>query len=407
MQRYLLTMVILVTIVGAIEAIQTPPARAARPLWQQLTPRKKVASAADGDYTLTRENGPWLVLAASFSGPAGETEARDLVLELRRDFNLASYYYGMTFDLNEGNPGRGIDQYGGRIRRRYQRGARVVQHAVLVGEFPSLDDPEAQELLNRVKRLKPATLASSDAKPTSQSLATVREFHNYLKQKVGAPTDKGPMGHAFLSPNPMLPREFFVPQGIDKDVAKWNSGIDFTLMKCPGNYSIRVATFKGRTSLKAANRPQKKSRRNKNSGKISNALVVAAESAHKLTVALREKGWEAYEFHDRHESYVTVGSFDQGVQRPGGQIVVSHRDAQIIIDTFGAMKPNNIFNRPAAQDQRLEQQQKQRFAGLLSGTNGQVANGFYPKRFVGLPFDIYPAAVRVPRRSIGAAYARN
>ena len=33
--------------------------------------------------------------------------------------------------------------------------------------------------------------------------------------------------------------------------------------------------------------------------------------AHKMTVALRAKGYEAYEFHDRYASIVTVGSYDR------------------------------------------------------------------------------------------------
>ena len=39
-------------------------------------------------------------------------------------------------------------------------------------------------------------------------------------------------------------------------------------------------------------------------------LEEAAYNAHLLVVALRKQGVEAYEFHDRHESLVTIGSFD-------------------------------------------------------------------------------------------------
>ena len=42
----------------------------------------------------------------------------------------------------------------------------------------------------------------------------------------------------------------------------------------------------------------------------SDSLDRAAKKAHKLTEALRSKGKEAYEFHDRFGSYVMVGSFD-------------------------------------------------------------------------------------------------
>ena len=39
-------------------------------------------------------------------------------------------------------------------------------------------------------------------------------------------------------------------------------------------------------------------------------LQEGAEKANKICMALRAKNIDAYEFHDRHESVVTVGSFD-------------------------------------------------------------------------------------------------
>ena len=73
--------------------------------------------------------------------------------------------------------------------------------------------------------------------------------------------------------------------------------------------TIDLATFRGRTLLKAANddvQDELGARR----ASENDPLVLAGENAHNLTVALRAKGWEAYEFHDRHESYVSIGSFD-------------------------------------------------------------------------------------------------
>ncbi len=380
-------------------------AQAAEPLWKQLVPQKHISADASADYTLTEDQGPWLVLAASFSGPEGENQARDLVLELRSEFHLPSYYYGMTFELDGANPGRGIDGYGAPIKRRYKRGERVIEHAVLVGEFPAIDDPEAQRLLKKIKHLQPASLATEDGKETTQSLATVRQFHDFVQKKLGKNEDKGPMGHAFMTRNPLLPREYFAPQGVDEDVAKWNQGLDHSLMKCAGKYSIRVATFRGRSTLQGASDKSQQARTRK--AKEDEPLVVAAHNAHLLAVALREKGWDAYEFHDRHESYVAVGSFDDGKTLPDGRVILDSRDARIIFNTFGATSPNNVFNRPALEDQRREQLQKQRFETLFTNSHGKVAEGFHPKRFVGLPFDIYPQPVLVPRRSISAAYARN
>ncbi len=380
-------------------SLSLPPALAAGAFWKQ-SPESPTSTNAPA---LTAERGPWMVMAASFSGPAGETEARQLVGELREQFGLPAYYYGMTFQLGDGNPGRGIDQYGGRIKRRYQRGNEVLQHAVLVGDFPSLSNPAAQKMLQQIKHLRPAALTDNDGQPTSQSLAAVRKFHNLIHQKLGKPQAKGPLGHAFLTKNPLLPKEYFVPPGVDPKVAKWNQDLEFSLLTCPGNFSMRVATFKGRRSFQGANQPVAE----ETPKKTSDALVKAAENAHLLTAALREKGWEAYEFHDRHESYVAVGSFQDATVQPNGTILLTHPDAKTIIETFGARSPHNIFNRPAQQDLLLEQRQKAKFQQLLGDNKAHLGQGFHPKRFVGLPFDIDPQPVRVPRQSVSSAYARN
>jgi hypothetical protein len=175
-------------------------------------------------------------------------------------------------------------------------------------------------------------------------------------------------------------------------------------MDCPAKYSIKVATFRGRSSLKSAN--EELGDMSTRKAREDDPLVLAVKNAHLLTTALRDKGWEAYEFHDRYESIVAIGSFNEGQRTADGKVALQHRDAKIIMDTFGASTPNNIFNRPAQQDLQLEQQKKRQFESLL-GTQGQVANGFHPKKFVGLPFDIYPEPIVVPKQSVSSAYARN
>ena len=401
MWRWLLVLLVVGQSVDSGTALVAAP-----PLWQQLIPQKQVEADPAGDYTLSQDHGPWLVLAATFSGAQGEQQARELVLELREEFNLPAFYYAMTFERDKVDVGRGIDVDGARIRRRYNRGSRVLEHAVLVGQFPAIEDDKAQDTLERVKQLEPECLSTDSGEETSQSMAKVRKFQNYLRKQGRNGKQRGPLGHAFLTRNPLLPQEFFVPQGIDEEVAKWNEGLEYSLMKAAGRYSIRVATFRGRSKLQG--REDDGSELKSHKAKEKEPLVMAARNAHLLTVALRKKGWEAYEFHDRQESYVAVGSFDKAQQARDGRIVLQNRDAKIIMDTFGATSPNNVFNRPAAEDLQLEQMKKQQFMSSFAGKPGAVAaGGFHPKRFVGLPFDIYPEPVQVPRRSVSAAYARN
>ncbi|MBW8885805.1 MAG: hypothetical protein JF612_13740 [Planctomycetia bacterium] len=106
-------------------------------------------------------------------------------------------------------------------------------------------------------------------------------------------------------------------------------------------------------------------------------LDKAAINASKLCAALREKGVEAYEFHDRTESYVTVGSFnDVGQPRPDGKIEIN----------------------PAVH--RLMEEYKAKEVAK-PGTN-QVE--LYAQVKFGLRLDPQPMPVEVPRQSIATAY---
>ena len=106
--------------------------------------------------------------------------------------------------------------------------------------------------------------------------------------------------------------------------------------------------------------------------KLPSRLEEAAVKAHDLTLALRQKGYEAYEFHDRFASMVTVGSFDSpGTRRPDGKIEINPKAHQII-KTFG---PDPL--------------------------TGQ------PREILGIPFDVQPVIVVVPKRSFAADYEQD
>ena len=102
---------------------------------------------------------------------------------------------------------------------------------MLVGEFPTIDDPEAQRELQTIKTLNPQTLPIANSSSTAQSLATVRQFQRNLKQRLGKSVPSGPMGHAFLTRNPLLPKEYFAPKGVEEEVAKWNEDLEHSLFR--------------------------------------------------------------------------------------------------------------------------------------------------------------------------------
>ena len=141
----------------------------------------------------------------------------------------------------------------------------------------------------------------------------------------------------------------------------------------PGKFTVRVATFTGNVIL-----DQKKVAEVEKTGRMKSRLMEAGEKASRLAKALRDRGVEAYEFHDRHESIVTIGNFQSvGTPRDDGRIEIDRRILKVI-ESYGPKQT------------------------AVAG-----AAGLQPRTLEGIPFDIQPKPIHVPRRSIASDYARN
>ena len=183
----------------------------------------------------------------------------------------------------------------------------------------------------------------------------------------------GPLAHAFITRNPLLPEDYFAPKGgVDDLVLKINKNVDHSLLDCPGKYTVEVAHFTGEVIL-----DQNKIRAIESGAKpgpetAKQGLAAAAKKAHDMTEGLRMIGYEAYEFHDRDKSLVTVGSFDSlGAPGPDGAFKFSPQ-VNFIIERFGAETVHG------------------------SGKTGAIK----PKSFIGIFFDVEPIPIEVPKRSI-------
>ena len=354
------------------------PAEAAQP-WSKLGPFTRLEADPDCMYPLSEDNGPWTIMATTFSGPDAETQARELVYELRKKYKLPAYTYQKKFDFTKGVEGKGIDKYGAPLTMRYHRKNELVETAVLVGNYSSVSDPEAQKVLKRIKVMEPEALKVKDGESTSQSLAAFRTVQKALLPEKGKGSERkkrGPMSHAFVITNPLLPTEYFAPRGMDKITLEMNKGVKHSLLDCPEKYTVQVASFKGQRVLLDAKTTSGKSARSylDRGAELNSKLAEAAEKAHKLTEALRGKGYEAYEFHDRYTSIVTVGGFSSvGSPRPDGKIEINPQ-MHAIMKTFGA-KPDKV--------------------------TGKIDK---PETVVGIPLDMQPTMVEIPRRSIAADY---
>lgn len=381
---------------------EAPPA-------QQAVP---AAAARDaGSFQLTQQSGPWLILATTFSGEGAEDQARDLSLELQRSLRLPAYVHEMTFDLTDNQPvGRGFDRYGAPVKMRYRTGAKRQEWAVLVGNYPSIDDTIAARDLQAIKLANPQSLAIDESGHTNQNLANTRVMLASWTEKEEA---GGPMRAAFMTRNPLLPDEFFAPKGVDKFVEKMNKEFEHSALDIPGKQTIRVATFRGRGTLVGAS--QSRSSKTRRKADDVDPLAEAAENAHFLCEEMRRKGWEAYEFHDRTESWVSVGSFDSVVDGSGQPL----HEPMEIVRTFGAAhntSPTPLEKQRGAQVESARAQEvKQQFNSLFTSEVGQIASGMNPKYAQvefekgrpprPVPFDVYPEAVDAPKKSVSSGFA--
>jgi hypothetical protein len=242
---------------------------------------KSVEADPKKEYLLTEMEGPYLIFVAAFSGLNAQQDAHSLVLELRktRKWNAYVYKKEFVFDVNKDfNQAR--NPYTGRTAR-YKNTSGGTEFAVLIGNFPSVDDNQFEKTLADVRKYQPAS----------------------LKNK-GVPT---PFSMAFGLSNPMLPPEN--QRGVvDPFIESINIKRPYTLLRNPRRYTVQIATFTGHTVY-----PDHSTLLDKlqpNNSKMSK-LEMGEQAAVALCKALRERGVEAYEFHDRYASIVTVGSFDR------------------------------------------------------------------------------------------------
>lgn len=336
----------------------------AAPPWQAMLPFKRVEADPNKQYLLTDDHGPWLIMCRAFAGETAEQDANALVLELRQRFKMKAYVHQQNYDFTQKEPGKGFDRYGAPKVMKPANPSQFVEVAVLVGDFDGPEDPKVESTLESIKTLQPQCLNVQSGKGKS---ARFNVWRGLTAKKDG----KGPMKMAFLTRNPRLPDEFFAPKGLDPLVKDMNRDLKYSLLRNPGSYTVRIASFHGESTMKL-DEIEKKERETIKRSKLEEG----ADKAHKLVLHLRNEGIEAYEFHDVHESMVTVGSFDSvGEPRADGKIEINPAVKQVV-DYF---KPKES---PAG--------------GRASGA----------QKIAGVSLDIQPTPVAVPKESIGAAYAR-
>ncbi|MBQ9127971.1 MAG: hypothetical protein IJY15_09475, partial [Thermoguttaceae bacterium] len=281
----------------------------------QMGKAAKVEADPKKDYFLKDSDGNWFAMAAKFSDEKAAYRAKKLAYELRKAYKMEAFVF--KFD-----PSRNLDAFSAEVdaaKNFHYQTAQNVEYAVLVGGYPVGDDLELQKTLERLRRCQPESLKDDPA-----SKALVQKFQE-MARKNQKYAGYGPMGGAFAVPNPLLPKEFFSQKGIvDSYVEKLNSDGKYSLLNNDKLYTVRIATFSGDVAMY-------KNTQGPKTDEMQSRLRYAGLRAAALCEALRSAGVEAWEFHDRDCSFVTIGSFDSyGVEQANGQIELNPKIDQIM-----------------------------------------------------------------------------
>lgn len=321
------------------------------------TAEAKVEAVKGKRYTVRKNNGPWMILAASITNVPAERrtkgmtawEAADqLVYELRlKGIPAYTFFLDQKMEALKGNG------------RQYI--ARHEAIAVLAGNFESKDDKMAAVILDHLKnKFQP-------------SFAKNKKSGAIFARTPGKPNA---LSGAQLTPNPLIPPSELKRRTVDPVVRKLNAGEEFSLTKNKGKYSLRVATFRGKSITLAEHKVSEKASKHFEQF-FGSSLDKAGTDAWELTQALRSatkfgypQNYEAYVFHDRFESFVTIGSFS------------SENDPRIVeLAKMFRAKP------------KMHQGEERERAEVFSIPR-QVPIGSSPDKF--WMFDMMPKLVRVP-----------
>jgi hypothetical protein len=361
---------------------------------------------SSAELLLKNEHGPWLVLAASFEGEGAKAKAVQLAVELRTDFRLKAYCLPKMFDYSRTVAGAGFDENGSQKKMRYQDDRVVESCAVLVGDFDSIEAKDIDDTLNTIKTIRPKFFAQPGAASSAGEMGKVsaNDYRNYLKRLIerkNEPEEKnlGPMKYAFKTRNPLLPAEYFKAPTIDKFVKDLNRQPnlnEFNLLDCKGSFTVRILTLRGSISYESWGRSDNPNQ--------ASQLEMAAEQAYLVTKALRAAGYEAYQFHDRQQSIVTVGSFNNlGTEKQDKTFQYDTAIQQVMERFKGTDKvTQSAYGVTQTPRLLLELVDQTKIPELTTGTRKEQLDNF---RKLSVAFDIAPLPIMAPKLEAKTIYS--
>jgi hypothetical protein len=255
-------------------------------------------------YKLGKNHGPWMIMVAAIrdvddeqrrieDGMSAWEAADEIVYELRLR-GIPAYTYSQDEQMGEIASPSSNEASG----RRYI--AQQGYISVMAGNFPRNDDKKAKDALEFIK------------KKFDPKFLTDSKNGGILPKTPGRPS---PFSRAFMTVNPLWEGEV---RDVERDdfITELNADQKYSLLQNKGKYTLIVATFTGNSVMQVGNDSSTKAMGffEKHFGKsLDDCAVNAKELTEKLRNAKKygyESNYEAWVFHDKYKSVVTVGSFE-------------------------------------------------------------------------------------------------
>ena len=257
----------------------------------------KIEAVKGKKYSLTKKHGPWMIMVATFRLPHKKAEtteginpkeaAEELVYFLRKR-GIPAYSFTRNRSIKDYKT---RDRLGREENRLYLVGEEV---CVIAGNYSTTNNTVGRQTLAYVKKLKPKFLDQG----------------GIFRSTPGRP---GPFSGAMLTINPLLNPQDVMSGQRNAYLAKLNSGVDHSLYENKGKYTVRVASYTGKSATRLDNSAFTKTLEAftvKSLHKKMTSLDQADEDAKLLTQELRKRKIDAYMYKTRNESIVCIGAFD-------------------------------------------------------------------------------------------------
>jgi hypothetical protein len=247
-------------------------------------------------YLLTKENGPFMVMAQVFRGPDAERMALALCKELRQEYHLPAYILrSKEFPMKSYIRGTPVQAPSETTKAAIKLPERIRiqdEAAVLVGNEKT--EQGTEYLLNQVKKIHPKCLG-----------AMPQLF----------PWRTASLARAIRTTNPYVPVHWLYPKAPDKLVVQMNSGPK-SITNNPGHFTIQVASFSGLSGFAITGQGKSAFNSYLDERKGASPLQTAHDDAEKVADRLarspemKQLGQPVFVYHDRTSSRVFVGAFN-------------------------------------------------------------------------------------------------